>query len=211
MNAFADTLLSLMFGWLRTLVEGIWSTTTSGRFQHMLVWLGDHWFFVALGLCILFTVVDFLVWLIRWQPYRLWHSRIARLLGRAPRERREFRHGYDSGVEMDFSDLAPATPAEDYAAWQPETWQPAPQEEDFPLFTSPAPGQPSEEDAYGYSQPATVRNRRSERYEKKKFRIGRILAPAKEEEAAMLDGLPPAVDKENAFHAPVYPNQSPKQ
>lgn len=218
MNNFADALLSLLFGWMRTLVEGIWSSFSSGKMRNTISWLGDHWLWLVLMLCIACTVLDYFVWFIRWKPYVIWRNKLRRLLGKRETsqedaERIDFRYGYDQGVEMDLADLAPAPPP---VQPEPEEWHqplyeptivmpavaPAPVCEpplEEPLYPDPVP-------MYLPEQPV-VRNRRSQRYEKKKFRLSGILPTANEENEQMLDGLPPAVDKSEAFHAPVYPGQ----
>ena len=53
--------------------------------------------------------------------------------------------------------------------------------------------------------PAARRRRRSEKYEKRKPAWRGRLIPDDEEEEGMLDGLPPAVDRSQAFYEPVYP------
>ena len=221
MNAFADTLLSILFGWLRTLVEGIWSASSSGRFQRLFVWLGDNWYWVLIALCILCTVMDYLIWLIRWRPYIIWRNKLRRLFNRKDRADAQFAQGYDSGVDVDLTGVSPTPVQEPYAAWQPDAyWRDKEQE---PAFVPPAEEQvytqplfEAPEAAPVYEQPAimeeplaepTVRNRRSQRYEKKKLRLPGLLGNEQDENNAMLDGLPPVVKKEDAFHAPVYPDQ----
>ncbi len=210
MNAFADTILSMMFGWLKTLVQGIWSSATTGSVQNFFVWLGDHWFYVVLGVCVLCTVVDYLIWLIRWRPYIIWRNRLRRLFSphrNLPLQHRQFRQGYDSGVEMDLSDMPPADPHPEYVHWQPQNYTAPSQEqpEYAELAYSPSAYTELASQPYWTEETAApqVRNRRSQRYAKKKFRLSGILR--EEEENALLDGLPPAVSQEEAFHAPIYP------
>ena len=57
-------------------------------------------------------------------------------------------------------------------------------------------------------QPAARRKRRSEKYEKKKpMWTSKLMIPEVEEDS-LLNGLPPAVDRQRAFHDPVYPMQN---
>lgn len=196
MNNFADTLLKMLFGWMRTLMEGIWMSFSSGKMRNTISWLGDHWLWLVVFLCIACTVLDYFIWFIRWKPYVIWRNKLRRIFRK---EQRQFQNGYDQGVEIDLSDLPEMMPAEeevDFSAWQQPEYAPLPQE---PL---PAPEMP----VFVPEQPA-VRNRRSQRHEKKKFRLTGILPTANEESEQLLDGLPPAIDKNDAFHAPVYPGQ----
>ena len=52
------------------------------------------------------------------------------------------------------------------------------------------------------------RKRRSEKYDKKKPTWANKLMIPEVEEDSLLDGLPPAVDRQRAFHEPVYPMQN---
>lgn len=217
MNAFADTLLSMMFGWLRRLVESIFSSASSGSFSSFFSWLGDHWFWLVAVLCVICLVLDYLIWLIRWKPYVIWRNKLRRLFGRRKYVPADpvFEQGYDTGVDLDMDDMENA-PLPEYAAWQPEYEVPA-----QPLQPSPPPCsvQPREpvytapetpayqEDMVFMPTETTVRNRRSQRYEKKKSILSGILAAQKDEENEMIDGLPPVMNKEDAFHAPVFPDQ----
>ena len=60
--------------------------------------------------------------------------------------------------------------------------------------------------AYHSDMPAVRRKRRSEKYERRK-RPWEKLNQIREDEEAMLDGLPPLMDREKAFHEPVYPQR----
>ncbi len=211
MNAFADTLLSLVFGWMRALVEGIWSFISSGRFQSALSWLGDHWLWLVVLLCIAGTVLDYLIWLFRWRPYIIWRNKLRRLFGKAPRQQTEadvFQYGWEEGVDVDLTDMQPAPVPEavSYEAWQQPVYAEA-APENAP-WEAPAP-YPAEEalPAPAEVPPPLRRNRRSQRHEKKKSILSDLLPTANDEEDALLDGLPPVVNKQQAFHAPVYPGQ----
>ena len=62
--------------------------------------------------------------------------------------------------------------------------------------------------SFGTDMPAARRKRRSEKYEKRKSAWRQKLIRDDEEEDRLLDGLPPAVDREQAFYEPVYPQVS---
>lgn len=218
MNAFADTLLSMMFGWLRRLVESIFSSASSGSFSSFLSWLGDHWFWLVAVLCVVCLVLDYFIWLIRWKPYVIWRNKLRRLFGRRDRTPSDpvFDQGYDTGVDLDMDDME-AAPVPEYAAWQPEyempvqPQQPAPLpqfvQEVEPVYTAAEASDPQLEEFIYLPPETTVRNRRSRRYEKKKSLLSGLLSGNQEEESEMIDGLPPVVNKEDAFHAPVFPDQ----
>ena len=117
MNAFADSLFSAIFGWLRSLMQGIWVAITSGQVSSFFTWLGDNWLWAVLFLGIAATVVDFCIWLIRWRPYKVWatkyrHARDFILYGRRNNSRK-FEKGYEDALPLDMP------PAEEYACYPP--------------------------------------------------------------------------------------------
>ena len=65
MNTFADTLFSVLFSGIRSLVEGIWSSVVKGNYSSFFHWLGDHWLWLVLILCLICTAIDFIIWMIR--------------------------------------------------------------------------------------------------------------------------------------------------
>lgn len=225
MNAFANTLFTLLFGWIRAGVQAIWSSVTQGRLSAFFTWLGDHWFIVLLILCAVCTVLDYLVWLVRWRPYLVWRTKMRRLFsalrGENRTEARQFDQGYDGGVEMDA--LQPREPAqeppilypEEPAYYAPPAYEPpAPPQDDAPVYAPPPASffqplpdaAPADAPLAPEPEQPPVRRRRSEKY-------GRAPQSPRWHEKLLndpydnvnQDGLPPAVDREEAFHAPVYP------
>ena len=218
MNNFADTLLKMLFGWMRTLMESIWTSFSSGKMRNTISWLGDHWLWLVVFLCIACTVLDYFIWFIRWKPYVIWRNKLRRLMNNLRRrlglseipEYHQFLYGYDQGVEIDLNDLSPAPIAqeEDFSLWQEPVYEPPMEPVPMPPAYEMAEENAASQEAPVFlpEQPA-VRNRRSQRHEKKKFRLSGLLPSADEESEQLLDGLPPAIDKNDAFHAPVYPGQ----
>lgn len=221
MNSFADTLFRVLFNWVRSLVEGIWAAVVSGSLSGFFSWLGDHWLAVVLSLILICTILDFLVWLARWRPYLVWRTRLRRLLRRLRGEQENpqaFEQGYDDGVALDMQE-------EPAPEWQPspapipppvlpeEFYAPAPPPAEEPPFMPEAPVSPhffpaSQEYAPelpGQTPAAAPRRRRSDKHEKRKASWHERLTADTDEENGMLDGLPPAIDREQAFHEPVYP------
>lgn len=79
MGTFADTLFSALMSWVRALVSSIWALFTSDH-TTLLEFLGRNWLMIAGALIAAGLVIDWLVWLIRWQPYHIWARRMRRLL-----------------------------------------------------------------------------------------------------------------------------------
>ena len=78
MGAFADTLFSVLLSWVQSAVGSIVTLVQSGGDRGLLAFLGNNWLFIVLVLVAGGLVVDWLVWLLRWQPYHVWATRARR-------------------------------------------------------------------------------------------------------------------------------------
>lgn len=72
MGQFANTLFSMLLGWVQTAAAELWGLITQADTSAWLKWLVENWLPLTLALCIGGVIVDFIVYLIRWQPYRMW-------------------------------------------------------------------------------------------------------------------------------------------
>ena len=79
MGAFANTLFRGLLGWVQTAAAGLWGLVTDTDMGAWMRWLLDNWLPLIILLCAGGIVVDFIVYLIRWQPYRVWGSFLRRL------------------------------------------------------------------------------------------------------------------------------------
>ncbi len=86
MGQFAGTLFSLLLGWVQTAVSWLWNLATNADVSEWLHWLLDNWLTLLMLLCIGGLLLDFLVYLLRWQPYRVWQSFLQRVSGKAGEE-----------------------------------------------------------------------------------------------------------------------------
>lgn len=86
MGQFAGTLFRMLLGWVQTAVSWLWNLATSADVSAWLQWLLDNWLTLVIILCMGGVLVDFVVYLIRWQPYRVWRRFLARVSGRTRRE-----------------------------------------------------------------------------------------------------------------------------
>ena len=221
MNAFANTLFSILLSWVKSLAQTVWNLVSGGGTGGFLVWLGDHWLPLVVVLCLCGVAVDLLIWLLRWRPDLVWRTKWrhfwAKVRGREMRssDQRAFYQGYQDALSV----------PEEYS-WYPENEE---MEQPAPLAEAPwwevADVQPALQDdvqhapvdegwAYAPAQEPMLqpRRRRSEKYQKleKSAAISQIREKwrdARTEDDGMLDGLPPIVDKDQAFHAPVYPKR----
>ena len=75
MGSFANMLFSILLGWLQPLIASIWSALFSaGGNRSFLQWIGQNWKGIALTLCLIGCIADLLVYMFRWQPYKVWKN-----------------------------------------------------------------------------------------------------------------------------------------
>ena len=83
MGQFADTLFSLSLGWVQTVVSWLWNLAANADVHAWIRWVLEHWLLLLVLLCACGVLADFIVYLIRWQPYRIWRRLWQRLTGKA--------------------------------------------------------------------------------------------------------------------------------
>lgn len=215
MNAFANTLFSLLLSWVKGLVQSVWGMFSGGA-DGFFVWLGDHWLGLVVFICLLGAAADLMVWLLRWRPDLVWRTKVRRFRARLGgqemdnRDQQDFYRGYEEAVDM-----GPGVLWEENAAWQQDDgYDDAPVQDETVWWEQPEPETVYEQpDAV---QSVQVRRRRGDKYQKTDRmkalrRIKSKLRDAQEDDTAMLDGLPSSVDSRKAFYDPVFPQQENKQ
>ena len=90
MGTLADSLFNLLMGWVRALVNAIWALFTTDH-TTLLEFLGKNWVLIVVVILAAGLTIDWLVWLIRWQPYHLWARRARRFLRMPEPEQAEKR------------------------------------------------------------------------------------------------------------------------
>jgi hypothetical protein len=107
MNSFTNTVLTLLLGWLRTLLNAARDFVSSDSSTAFFNFFRNNWKIIFLVLCVGGFVLDKIVYLIRWRPRPIWLRRRVRRAVRAaaPQE------AYDL---PEFDDDSPAIPADDY-------------------------------------------------------------------------------------------------
>ena len=204
MNGFANSLLTLLLGWMRVLFSAL--LTLPQRGSAFLAWLGRHWIPLVLVIVLAALFVDALIYILRWRPQYVWSTRLQRLFHRKEflRDEEEFQKGFtDSLPNFNFSD----TPIQDLSMQEPipeEYYTPVtqqPVEEQIPETIAPIRNYPEYE----------ARNRRSDRHGRRarrssmpRFRLQDIGASEHN-----LRYPEPPVQARDAFHAPVYPGAVP--
>ncbi len=92
MGSFINALFNFLLGWIRGTTQWLWSMVTSDSRGGLLGWAMRNWLPLVILLCIFGVVMDFLVYLIRWQPYRVWGSFWTRFLPKRARRTPTGRH-----------------------------------------------------------------------------------------------------------------------
>ena len=72
MGLFANTLFSVLLGWVQTAASWLWSLVTNTDVNAWLRWILNNWLVLVIFLCLVGAAVDFIVYFFRWQPYRVW-------------------------------------------------------------------------------------------------------------------------------------------
>ncbi len=91
MGTLADSLFTVLMSWVRTLVSGIWALF-SAEHTTTLEFLGKNWLLIVAVLVAAGLVIDWIIWLLRWQPYHLWAQRARRILRIEEPEEEEETH-----------------------------------------------------------------------------------------------------------------------
>jgi len=117
MGSFANSVFSVLLGWIRAAVNQLWRMLDSDEGGGMLAWIGENWLTLTVVLCAVGLIVDGVVYVLRWRPFQVWASFFRRLRG--------------EGVEAD--EWTPPAPAEEM---QPES-VPAPTQTTGPVWVYP--------------------------------------------------------------------------
>lgn len=110
MGTVIDSLFSVLMSWVRALVSAIWALFSSER-TTLLEFLGKNWVAIAALIILAGLVIDWLIWLIRWQPYHVWAMRVRRLLRIRPPHEEETQAAADDFAYMPAYDEMPVQEA----------------------------------------------------------------------------------------------------
>lgn len=74
MGSFANSLFTILLGWLQGAVSAVWNAFTTENGNSFFTWIGKNWLLIAGVLCLTGLAADFCVYLFRWKPYKVWKS-----------------------------------------------------------------------------------------------------------------------------------------
>jgi len=171
MGIAADSLFNALMSWVRALVNALWALFSAER-TTALEFLGKNWMAVAAVIIACGLVIDWLVWLIRWQPYHLWARRVRRMLRLdEPVEEPKKEKGKAHAAVM---------PEKRYARPEEETIYARPQEMDGnetdeepawteAVWTEPADEESAENDTLRWMQEEARRRAEAEKAERERL------------------------------------------
>ncbi len=203
MGSFANTVFSILLGWMQGLISAIWSAFTGKEGKSFFQFIGNNWIKIAVILCAVGAIVDFSVYFFRWQPYKVWRSFWRRLknkgetpveAGNEPQE--EWKNdGADEPEERELSPRRQAEPDtdDDLSRWKVSEME-MPEAEPEAEITKA-----------GYTVPLDSPYRKpGSRPGRRRLRVN-LLGDADEEGEIHYYAPRPIVDQREAYHAPVYP------
>ena len=65
MGSFANTVFSILLGWMQSLISMIWSALTVRNENSFLHFIGKNWIIITVVLCAVGLLADFAVYLFR--------------------------------------------------------------------------------------------------------------------------------------------------
>lgn len=75
MNGLANAILTLLLSWLRIIINRFWALISSESGTSFYTFLANHWLSVLLVLLVGGYLLDRIIYLIRWRPFRVWMRR----------------------------------------------------------------------------------------------------------------------------------------
>ena len=200
MSSLIDSILELLLSWVRGILNDVWNMF-SGDSGSFFAWLGRHWLSLVCILLISGITIDLIVYILRWNPQRVWFSKFNRLWGRTAEEN-TFISGYETGIDSFELDSDPELS---------EYINEAPQLEQYEAGIAASVDAVPQPEITAASE-TTVRRRRSDRHAKRGHkRLINLKLPALDENAASYTAYPaPPVPAREAFHNAVYPSDNPE-
>ena len=199
MNQFANSLLTVLLGWMRSLFSSFLSLG-QGIGGGFLAWMSRRWFVLAVILILAGLTIDAMIYILRWHPQNVWRSKLHLLVHRRKEAaaNARFNEGYDTALtDFNFADTPIA----------PLVSQEAGVDEMLASYYSPEPVAQQEVDLRqlpGADSIPIERRRRSSRHGRRTVRINFRLPDLSESGRNVLYPEPP-INAREAFREPVYP------
>lgn len=82
MNGYLSSMTTVLLSWVRSLARTLWAAATTETGAGFLRFVADHWLALTIVLLLIGTAIDWIVYLLRWRPQRVWVSFLERLRSR---------------------------------------------------------------------------------------------------------------------------------
>ena len=221
MGSFANTVFSILLGWLQGLISIIWSALTDKGGESFFQFIGDNWIKITLILCAVGLIADFAVYFFRWAPYKVWRTFWRHLKGRkdGTNERnsdRETAPAFPGRREYAPADCFTDPDEETVYREEPRSYRTAYVDTEEPDELqrwrdgepeTVEPDIPAEITKAGYSVPADSPYRNPDsRGRRRRFRVS-LLGDSRDEGEIHYFAPRPMIDKKDAYNAPVSPEK----
>ena len=164
LNGFTGWLFSALLSWMQIIYNWLWSMLASGGQNEFMPWFSDNWARIALILIVAGLIIDYTVYLMRWQPYHIWLNTLRRARGAVMRPFKKeqpkqhyagYRRVLEGADEMPRTARAPrqdqrpvrtyeAAPVEAQRRTQAQSARPAQSERQMPMQNArPVQAQPA--------------------------------------------------------------------
>ena len=81
LNGFTEWLFSALLSWMQIIYNWFWSMLASGGQNEFMPWFSDNWIKIVLILLAAGLIIDYTIYLMRWQPYHIWLTALRRARG----------------------------------------------------------------------------------------------------------------------------------
>lgn len=212
MGSFSNTVFSILLGWIQSLVSIIWSAFTAKDGGGFFQFIGQNWIKITVLFCIIGVAADFMVYVFRWKPYKVWGT-FFRHLKRKDTETAENEQAQseESVIRENHYFRRADNDIDDLYRWRDEETE---QTEDTPGEVTKA----------GYTVPADSPYRRPLSYEgqiaensgtflkpekirRRRTRLTGILGDSGVENEYHYFAPQPVIDQKEAYHSPVFPEK----
>lgn len=127
MGGFAKTMYNIFLGWLRSATAWIWQSADSGEqliseaSGSWLKWVTENWLPLVIVLCAVCLLIDLIVYIVRWQPYRVWLRFLRVITGRE--KKADHEEESDTGSQWVYADGTTVSQADiqEHPVWQEAT------------------------------------------------------------------------------------------
>jgi len=216
MGSFANGVFTLLLGWVSGVAGALWNMVSMEGGETIWQWIGRHWVFLLCLLCGVGVILDLVVYVFRWEPFRVWRTPWSR---RARERLNDEEEEAEPEVRMPARREIPSEVRISEAERQPELtrWEAPAAEEpieepqpalvtpagyrvpaDSPYRRPPSQNEPNETGRMLGAAPVTRRRRR--------LNVATLFSDA--EEDLMASQKPEnIIDRRQAYHEPVYPRR----